>query len=135
MCSLDLHVANNPRWLRGSKSDRFIFSLSQRTRTVLFLWMLLSNHVLGQETAFKDSTAIQFNRDIRPLLADRCFACHGPDADKRAADLRLDVSPDRSVQDRKIIVPQQPQASELVARIYSDDPQTQMPPPDSGKEL
>ena len=135
MCSLDLHVANNPRWLRGSMSDRFIFSLSQRTRMVLFLWMLLSNHVLGQETAFKDSTAIQFNRDIRPLLADRCFACHGPDANKRAADLRLDVSPDRSVQERNIIVPQQPQASELVARIYSDDPQTQMPPPDSGKEL
>lgn len=89
----------------------------------------------GQDRASIESVRIQFNRDIRPLLADRCFACHGPDSNKRAADLRLDVPPDSSSQERKIIVAVEPEASELINRIESHDPQSMMPPPDSGKEL
>lgn len=89
----------------------------------------------GQDRAPIESDKIQFNRDIRPLLADRCFACHGPDSNKRTADLRLDVPPDSSSQDRKIIVAAQPEASELVQRIDSLDPESIMPPPDSGNEL
>lgn len=75
-----------------------------------------------------------FSQDIRPLLSDRCFACHGPDADRRQADLRLDqedsVLADRG--DYRIIVPHQPQASQLWTRISSADEDSVMPPPNSG---
>ena len=75
---------------------------------------------------------IRFNRDIRPILSDACFACHGPDEAHREADLRLDVE---SSAKSLAIVPGDPEASELVARITSDDPDLLMPPPDSGKQL
>jgi hypothetical protein len=73
---------------------------------------------------------VQFNRDIRPLLSDRCFACHGPDAEARQADLRLDV---RDAAIESAIVPGQPDESEVWARIISDDPDVRMPPVDSNR--
>src|SRR5262245_17996213 len=76
---------------------------------------------------------ILFNRDIRPILTDNCSACHGPDAKQRQAELRLDV---REVAlEKKAIVPGKPDESELIARIFSDDPDTRMPPPESNKTL
>ena len=75
---------------------------------------------------------IEFNRDIRPLLSDRCFACHGPDANLREAELRLD---DEASAKLSAIVAGKPDESELVARITSDDPEARMPPADSGKSL
>ncbi len=83
------------------------------------------------------TVAIQFNRDIRPILSDKCFACHGPDAAHREADLRLDVS-ESALLDRggyAAIVSGDIDASELVARIVSEDESIHMPPADSGKEL
>lgn len=76
---------------------------------------------------------LSFNRDIRPILADKCFACHGPDGAARKAELRLDrreeaVEPRRG---RTPIVPGDPSASELVRRLYSADPDEVMPPPES----
>lgn len=80
---------------------------------------------------------IDFDRDIRPLLSDRCFACHGPDESHREADLRLDqwetLDEDRG--GYQIIKPGDAQASELVRRITSSDPDEAMPPSDSGKPL
>jgi mono/diheme cytochrome c family protein len=76
---------------------------------------------------------IQFNRDVRPILSDNCFSCHGPDAGHRQADLRLDVREDAIA--GGAIEPGQPDASELVARLISTDPETQMPPPSSNKRL
>jgi hypothetical protein len=81
---------------------------------------------------------IDFNRDIRPILADKCFACHGPDAHALQGGLRLDLfssvtSPNDS--GRTAIVPGQPARSELFLRITSDDVGVIMPPPDSHKEL
>src|SRR6187397_246413 len=76
---------------------------------------------------------VKFNRDIRPILADTCFACHGPDQNKREADLRLDT--EKGVQDASVIVPGKPSESELVQRILSDDPDKKMPPPTSNKTL
>lgn len=73
---------------------------------------------------------ISFDRQIRPLLSDRCYACHGPDANTRAADLRLDRQEDAH---DVAIVPGSPADSELWLRISSDDPDMQMPPPDSHK--
>ncbi len=74
-----------------------------------------------------------FNADVRPLLAAKCFACHGPDEESREADLRLDLR--EQAVESGAITPQKPEDSELVSRIESDDEFLQMPPPDSGKSL
>jgi hypothetical protein len=82
-----------------------------------------------------DSQNPTFNRDIRPILSDRCFACHGPDSQARQADLRLDVRENAiAKRDNPAIVPGKPEASELLNRVRSEDEFTQMPPPDSGKK-
>jgi hypothetical protein len=76
-----------------------------------------------------------FNRDVRPILSDRCFVCHGPDDARRQAELRLDRRED-ATKTRKhgaAISPGAPDASELVRRIRSGDPDVAMPPPDSGR--
>ena len=81
--------------------------------------------------------AISFNRDIRPILSDNCFFCHGPDNNKREADLRLDTLEGLHGKEGKpgAIVPGNPQESLLIARILSQDPQEHMPPASSGKKL
>jgi hypothetical protein len=76
---------------------------------------------------------VQYNRDIRPILSENCFACHGPDVNKRAADLRLDVR--EAAIDKRAIVPGQPDASAILQRIASTDPEVIMPPPESHKSL
>ncbi len=77
-----------------------------------------------------------FGRDIRPLLSDRCFSCHGPDPAKRSAGLRLDLAesatgPLLQHLDQRAIVPGNPGASVLIKRITSSDPLQIMPPPSS----
>lgn len=79
-----------------------------------------------------------FNREIRPILSDNCFACHGPDDSTRKARLRLDrregaTEPSRS--GALAIVPGDPDSSELIARITATDPGEVMPPPETGKSL
>jgi hypothetical protein len=74
-----------------------------------------------------------YNRDIRPILSQHCFACHGPDEKQREADLRLDHRDDAV--ERRVIVPGSPDESALVARISSEDPHEQMPPPHAKKPL
>src|SRR2546428_10174581 len=76
---------------------------------------------------------IQFNRDVRPILSENCYACHGPDKNQRKAKLRLDV---REVAlEREAIVPGKPDKSKLVEHIFSTDPDELMPPAKSGKKL
>ena len=76
---------------------------------------------------------LEFNRDIRPLLAENCFACHGTDSKTRAAGLRLDLR-DEAI-DGGAITPGKPDESDLIERIFSDDPDQVMPPPDTKKKL
>ena len=76
---------------------------------------------------------IEFNRDVRPILSDNCFYCHGPDKNHREADLRLDLRDDAIT--AKAIVPGKTSESELIARIVTDDEDDLMPPPDSHKKL
>ncbi len=81
---------------------------------------------------------LQFNRDIRPILAENCVACHGPDRAQRKGGLRLDeraaaLGPAKS--GRAAIVPGRPVESELYKRIGSKDPEEVMPPRDSGRTL
>ncbi|MCB1230002.1 MAG: PSD1 domain-containing protein [Verrucomicrobiae bacterium] len=78
---------------------------------------------------FAAETKVDFNRDIRPILSDKCFKCHGPDGAKRKADLRLDTR--EGVLDSGTLEPGKPESSELVERVFSDDPDELMPPPDS----
>lgn len=85
-----------------------------------------------------ESDAIDFNRDIRSILSDRCFACHGPDEGQRATDLRLDreeTALSKLESGVTAIVPGRPDDSELIARITAEDPSLKMPPPDSKKKL
>lgn len=76
---------------------------------------------------------VDFNRDIQPILSAKCFACHGPDAETVEGDLRVDLRD--SALDSGAIVPGKPDASTLVERILSDDPDEIMPPPETNKEL
>lgn len=76
---------------------------------------------------------LQFNRDIRPILFDACISCHGPDSASRQADLRLDRR--EAAIDTGAIVPNEPEASELIRRILSEDEAEVMPPPESKKVL
>ena len=80
---------------------------------------------------------IDFNRDIRPILSENCFQCHGPDAAKRKAGLRLDTRKGATqVNDGVAAVDTANLAkSELLARITSTDPDSQMPPPESNSNL
>src|SRR5262249_30029448 len=83
----------------------------------------------GNSAATPATTKLEFNRDIRPILSETCFQCHGPDKNKRQADLRLDTA-EGSRQDlggHAAIVPGKPEASELIARITSKDADTRMP--------
>ena len=80
---------------------------------------------------------IEFNRDIRPILSDKCFACHGPDPSHREAELRLDDRESALLErdGHRAITPGKPELSELVARVTSTDEFSVMPPPDHGKPL
>jgi hypothetical protein len=87
-------------------------------------------------TTFGAEPTISFNRDIRPLLSDRCYKCHGPDENAREAELRFDVEAVVfAKRDAATIVRGQPTKSELVRRILSDDDDVRMPPPESNKSL
>jgi hypothetical protein len=76
---------------------------------------------------------IQYNRDIRPILSQNCFACHGPDSASRKAELRLDQR-DAAIASAAF-VPGKPDESGLVERVLSTDPDMQMPPPSAHKTL
>jgi mono/diheme cytochrome c family protein len=84
-----------------------------------------------------DPERVDFTRQVQPLFADRCFACHGPDENTREADLRLDLR--TSVFDRQrespLILPGSSKKSELFERISSDDPEFRMPPPSATRQL
>ncbi|MEM7602467.1 MAG: DUF1549 domain-containing protein [Verrucomicrobiota bacterium] len=80
---------------------------------------------------------IDFNRDIRPILSDTCFHCHGPDAQNQKSDFRLD-SLEHATADLGGyvgLVPGDPEASEIIYRVETDDPIEMMPPPDSNRSL
>jgi hypothetical protein len=81
--------------------------------------------------------AIDFNRDIRPILSDNCYQCHGPDKNKRKAHLRLDTREGlfTSTKGPGVVVPGKPDQSELFRRITTPDKDERMPDPKSGKRL
>ena len=83
---------------------------------------------------------VDFNFHVKPILSDRCFKCHGPDANSREADLRFDTQEGAFAalgdnQDHYAVVAGDAQKSTLVERIYTDDPDDVMPPPESNLSL
>ena len=112
---------------RKARLDRFLFCL---------VWSLLSavNPLPGQDT---DLPRVEFNRDIRPILSDNCFTCHGPDERQRQVNLRLDTR-EGIFADRggyRVVAPENPGESRLLRRISADTEAQRMPPSWSGKEL
>lgn len=102
--------------------------------TLLSVWVSCSNKNKKDKTGIAGT--ISYNYDIRPILSDKCFACHGPDANKRKAGLRLDImdsayAPLQETKGAFAIVPGKPEESELIKRISSTDPSYQMPSAES----
>ena len=80
--------------------------------------------------------AVEFNRDVRPILSDKCFTCHGPDSVRKGAPFRLDIeaSAKGDLGGRRAIVPGDPASSELLKRVTADEAR-RMPPAWSGLKL
>ena len=86
------------------------------------------------------SPVVDYNYDVQPILADNCYACHGPDPESREAELSLHTeaglyAPLRDDTTRHVIVPGDPSASEFVRRISDKRPQERMPPPEAQHAL
>ena len=97
------------------------------------LWALL---LLGT-TAVSRAADVRFSRDIRPILSDACFRCHGADDQNRQAELRLDRREGlfKKRDGRTIVVPKQAERSELIRRVASAASDQRMPPPDADRQL
>ena len=96
------------------------------------LVLALTNFLIGSASG-EGEGSLDFNRDIRPILSNHCLACHGPDANKRKAKLRLDV---REVAiEKRAIIPGKVDASELIKRVLHSDPEERMPPAKTKKPL
>src|ERR1700704_269252 len=99
----------------------------------LILLLVVGSASGGEDQAGK----VDFSRDIRPILANNCLLCHGPDAKARKGDLRLDVREGALVarEGKAAIVPGKPDQSELFRRVSTTDRDEVMPPTKSGKKL
>ncbi|MCA9056389.1 MAG: hypothetical protein KDA75_21320, partial [Planctomycetaceae bacterium] len=94
-------------------------------------FVLVTSALIAAERPIPEQ--VEFNRDVRRILSDNCFYCHGPDSNHREAELRLDLR--ENALEHGAIVPGHPGQSQLVARITSSDPDELMPPPTSHKKL
>ncbi|MDE0735056.1 MAG: DUF1549 domain-containing protein, partial [Pirellulaceae bacterium] len=103
----------------------------------IFLVLLASSSVTlyAQDPPAK-TTTVDFNRDIRPILTDRCFQCHGPNEASREGGFRLDVRASalgEATSGAHPITPKNPATSEILRKILAEDTAERMPPADSGK--
>jgi hypothetical protein len=111
-------------------SDFVMLAAYNRFWTFTFLWVSVGPITLAWGAPNKP---IEFNRDVRPVITENCFACHGPDKNQRKAKLRLDVR--EIALERGAVVPGKPTESKLIEHIFSTDPEEIMPPPKSHKVL
>ena len=94
--------------------------------------------MVGLSVTLPGPAAVDFNRDVRPLLADNCYACHGPDERARKAGLRLDRSTGafgKGKSGKLAIVPKDVRRSEVMRRLTADDPDEKMPPAKSNRRV
>lgn len=124
---------------RFNRTVRLETGRARRLGRALAVALALSA-VAGVGPVVTAAETLDFNRDVRRVLSENCFSCHGPDAKAKEGGgkpLRLDLS-DSARAERKghrAVVPGKPDESEVIRRITSDDPDLRMPPPDSGKQL
>jgi hypothetical protein len=123
----------DPANVLGSKSKSFMRTDGMSLSWHRVEWMVVLLFTVGSFNRSVIAQEILYNRDIRPILSEHCFACHGPDSASRQADLRLDQR-DAAIAS-SAVVPGNVESSGVVARIFSTDPETVMPPPESKKEL
>jgi hypothetical protein len=109
-----------------------LFSIHRQVALIFFCLVAMAS-----QTSLVAAPPVDFNRDIRPLLADRCYTCHGPDSAARKAEMRFDTQSGLFAKrdDGKLIVAGKPSASLLFHRIISKDSDLKMPPADSGRKL
>ncbi len=110
-----------------------------RVLQTLVAWPLTVGLIFASNTSFADDSApvsetLSYDRDVRPILAENCFSCHGFDDKTREADLRLDTR-EGAVDQGGAIVQGKAEQSPLIERVYSQNHDEQMPPPESGKSL
>jgi len=105
---------------------------------LVVIWVIPFNRTIefSEEVEEKLPEMVDFNLHIKPILSDRCFACHGPDVNKREANLRLDVETDAldligENKDHYAIVPGNPLKSGVYQRIVSEEADLKMPPAES----
>jgi hypothetical protein len=101
-----------------------------------YLWVALAAVELSAADA-KTAKKIEFNRDVRPILSDKCYACHGPDDRKRIAGLRLDTfeGATKARGQKQPIVPGDAEHSRILARVVEPKEELRMPPPKAGPRL
>ena len=132
------------------KMSRFIDLYLCRLRVFLWTcgWISLVGPILQHGKASAEATpagaapsdrrVISFDRDIRPILSEKCFTCHGPDLANRKSELRLDTAENAyapAASGMIAVVPNKPMDSELYRRVISDDSDEKMPPVKTGKKL
>lgn len=103
--------------------------------TCLRLWLFVLTFAFVEES-FSEVKQVQFNRDVRPILSNHCFACHGPDEKQRKAKLRLDLKESLFEERKNVLIARgKPGASELFLRVTHSDSKERMPPEDFPKPL
>ena len=116
-------------WVALAEIDSALAFIRNRTSHIAAVILFA---ILSSQSASADEP-IDFNRDIRPILAENCFYCHGQDGNKRQADLRLDIR-DQAIK-ANAIQPGKSSESSIIARIHSENANEQMPPPKSNRHL
>ncbi len=116
-----------------SKPSELLFAFAKKFVCLFAATAILFSLSLASTRVIAADDPLQYNRDIRPILVDACFACHGPDSASRKADLRLDQR--EPALEMEAILPGNPDESEMILRILSTDPDEAMPPPETKKTL
>lgn len=120
--------------MTSSVNQRQIFDFVGRS---LALAAAICVCCFAEPVSAAEPATVDFNRDVRPILSDHCFECHGPDAEQRQAELRLDSKDGlfRKAAEHQNVVAGNSAKSELFRRITTADPDERMPPSDSGRKL
>jgi len=119
---------------------RYVLNLFSVLAVLIFQACDKDENVQGEISADIIPDQVSYNFHVRPILSDNCYACHGPDANKREAGLRLDIEENaysalKENPEAHAIVPGKPENSEVYRRLISDDPSIKMPPPESNLSL
>ena len=111
-------------WIIGGATNNY-------TCRLVLTW-LLATYLTAHSAVADTSGVVSYNFDVKPILSDRCYRCHGPDAKQRKADLRLDVpTGSQSAVAKQLIKPGHPDESQLFQRITEENPHRRMPPADA----